>query len=68
MELTKMCPLLIKKTVVHNTIQNSRVSHIGINKYRDNDVIVSRFLPCIGDACMMFDTDTQTCRYFKNDF
>jgi hypothetical protein len=60
--MDKLCPYLIKQSVVHNTIQNARVSHIGINKYRDNEVIYSTFEPCIKEQCMMYDNKTGQCK------
>ena len=60
--MDKFCPFLTKQTVVHNTIQNARVSHMGINRYRDNDVVTTDFRPCMKESCMMYDVKTQSCK------
>ena len=63
MEPTKLCPILRKTIIVHNTIHDARVPHIGVNAIRNNDVIISEFLPCLQNKCMMFNTITGKCQY-----
>ncbi|MBQ7295145.1 MAG: hypothetical protein IJW86_03005 [Clostridia bacterium] len=66
MKPTKLCPILHKTIIIHNTIHDARVPHIGVNAIRDNDVIVSEFLPCVKNRCMMFNNDTGKCLYNRS--
>lgn len=66
MKPTKLCPILHKTIIIHNTIHDARVPHIGVNAIRDNDVIISEFLPCVKNRCMMYNDDTEKCLYAKN--
>ena len=68
MEMIKLCPILKKMTIIHNTIHDARVPHIGINTFRDNDIVIQEFLPCIEEECMMFDITSRKCRYKTDIF
>ena len=65
MEKTKYCPLLVKRVVVHNNFKDTRVGRMGINEFRDNEVILPEFLPCLKEDCMAYDSLTGTCLYCR---
>ena len=60
--MNKFCPYLVEQVVIHNTIHDARVPHIGLNAIRDNDVIKSQFLPCLKEHCMMYDNALCQCK------
>ncbi len=63
MGITKLCPLLLKSIVVHCNSKDTRVFRSGINAFRDNELVISEFLPCRENECMMYDELTHTCLY-----
>lgn len=63
MESPKLCPILRKTVIIHNTIHDARVPLIGVNAIRDNDIIISEFLPCVKKRCMLYNKDTGQCEY-----
>lgn len=60
--MTKLCPFLVEQVVIHNTIHDARVPHIGLNAIRDNDVIKTQFSPCKKELCMMYDVKSSQCK------
>ncbi len=63
MEVKKLCPMLTRTLVIHNSANDARVFRIGINAFKDNDVVFSEFLPCKEEKCMMYDVITKKCMY-----
>lgn len=63
----KLCPLRTETIVIHNRVTDFNTVPIGINIVSDNDIYKTRFLPCIENECMLFNTITKRCEYMKGD-
>lgn len=56
------CPFKPQSLDVFNTFHSSRTTQIGINKYKENNIITTSFTPCDGTTCMAFDIKTCSCK------
>lgn len=64
--MTKLCPLLKKAAIIHNDARNSRMVFNGLNKFSDNDIVISEFQPCYKEECMFYSKATNRCMFTVN--
>ena len=64
--MTKLCPLLKKTAIIHNDARSSRMVFNGLNKFSDNDIVISEFQPCYKEECMFFSEISNRCLFATN--